>query len=170
LARDAHAGQFRQDGKTPYVMHPVIVAMLLADIAPEANTQEAAAAALLHDVLEDTKVTYDDLVREVGKEVADLVQWLTNPSKGSKLPRAERKRMDREHLAQAPAVVKLIKLLDRFHNVMEVETGGDLGWRKLYATESGQLLEVLKGTHARAESLLGEAIDLLKVKNANESR
>jgi (p)ppGpp synthase/HD superfamily hydrolase len=72
IARRAHAGQYRRDGKTPYITHPERVA------AKCKNIPEAEAVAWLHDVLEDTDITAEDLLQEdIPKEVVTAVELLT---------------------------------------------------------------------------------------------
>lgn len=152
LAEAAHRGQVRKYSFRPYIAHPVSVSLavqrhfadrcdgfkhiLIADFH-----EEMAAAALLHDVIEDCGVTYQDLNAHLGKNVADLVAWLTNPTKGSQLPRADRKKQDRDHIARAPWTAKLIKIYDRTDNLLEIDPADD--FVKLYLDESEALLEVL---------------------------
>ena len=76
FAARAHAGQVRKDGRTPYVAHPFRVAMTVRDVFG-VEDEVALAAALLHDVIEDTTADYDDLARKFGEEVAEVVAALT---------------------------------------------------------------------------------------------
>ena len=69
VAKEAHKEQFRSSGE-PYIIHPVQVAGILADLQMDPET---VAAGFLHDVVEDTEVTRDDLVREFSEEVAMLL-------------------------------------------------------------------------------------------------
>lgn len=125
-AETAHAGQMRKSGE-PYFTHCVAVANILAEMKLDA---EAISAALLHDIIEDTDITYDDIQAEFGKTIADLVQGVT---KLTKLPisidkegNGKRSRdTDREleyirkmllTLGDDVRVV-LIKLADRLHNM-----------------------------------------------------
>lgn len=142
LAREAHEGQLRKYNGRPYVEHPARVAARTA-LLPEA-TEVMVAAAFLHDVLEDTTVTSGKIVEATNIWVAGLVEWLTNPSKGMKLPREARKAMDRQHLSRAPREAKLIKLLDRIDNLREMG-GASADFKRLYAKESRLLLEAIGG-------------------------
>lgn len=144
LARAAHRGQFRKYTGDEYIVHPARVAGRIATL--EGTTEEMVAAAFLHDAIEDTKVTYKDIVLEINKKTADLVQAVTNPSKGSTLPRAERKRMDRKHLEDAPREAKVIKLVDRIDNLRDL-SGSASDFKILYARESLLLLEVIREAH-----------------------
>ncbi len=73
VAKDAHAGQYRESGEE-YLIHPVALAYILADLQFDATT---IAAALLHDVVEDTKYTLEDIEEAFGKEIASIVDGVT---------------------------------------------------------------------------------------------
>lgn len=116
LAVDAHKGQFRASGEE-YICHPLGVAKILADLQIDALT---ISASLLHDVVEDTAVSLDDLEKQFSKEVALLVDGVT------KLSRFEYKSKEEQQLenyrkmflAMAKDIrVVLIKLADRLHNM-----------------------------------------------------
>ena len=79
FAKEKHGDQLRKSGE-PYIIHPVQVAYTLADLGMDDNT---ICAALLHDVLEDTSATYDDLVKEFNEEVAYMVDGVTKLRKTS---------------------------------------------------------------------------------------
>jgi GTP pyrophosphokinase len=116
LVERAHAGQTRATGE-PYVTHVVSVANNLADLGLEPET---IAAALLHDIVEDTSTTLDDLRQQFGDEIASLVEGVTKLTKimrkGIEISRAEN--MRKLFLAMAEDIrVVLIKLADRLHNM-----------------------------------------------------
>ena len=121
MASDAHeaVNHYRKYSNLPYIVHPVEVAETLHRWMAKDKyiTHELLAAALLHDTLEDTNLTYDDIKRELGSEVADYVWWVTNPSKPSDGNRRERKRIDNEHLFNAPRAPQTLKSSDIFCNV-----------------------------------------------------
>jgi len=116
VAAAAHSGQFRQSGE-PYVSHPIAVAGIVADIGLDAST---IVAALLHDAVEDTGITLEDLERDFGSEVASVVDGVT---------KLDRLAFDSKEAQQAATIRKmfiamasdwrvlLIKMADRLHNM-----------------------------------------------------
>ncbi|TKB47975.1 bifunctional GTP diphosphokinase/guanosine-3',5'-bis pyrophosphate 3'-pyrophosphohydrolase [Ferrimonas sediminicola] len=115
-ARDAHDGQTRSSGE-PYITHPVAVTRILADMRLD---YETLAAALMHDVIEDTELTKEDLAEQFGPSVAELVEGV---SKLDKLKFRDKKEAQAENfrkmvLAMVQDIrVILIKLADRTHNM-----------------------------------------------------
>jgi GTP pyrophosphokinase/guanosine-3',5'-bis(diphosphate) 3'-pyrophosphohydrolase len=116
VARDAHDGQMRSSGD-PYITHPVAVTVLLANMRLD---HETLAAALMHDVIEDTPVTKQDLADEFGETIADLVEGV---SKLDKLKFKDKKEFKAENFQKMVMAmtqdirVILIKLADRTHNM-----------------------------------------------------
>ena len=118
LARTAHKGQFRKGGD-PYIMHPVAVATIIAeDFMMDANS---VAAGFLHDVVEDTDTTIDDIRREFGDDVAFLVQVVTKPKSHApgQADLAKQENNFRQLLYSMRRDIRavLIKLADRLHNM-----------------------------------------------------
>lgn len=118
LARTAHKGQFRKGGD-PYIMHPVAVATIIAeDFMMDANS---VAAGFLHDVVEDTDTTIDDIRREFGDDVAFLVQVVTKPKSHApgQADLAKQENNFRQLLDSMRRDIRavLIKLADRLHNM-----------------------------------------------------
>ena len=148
FATAAHAavGQTRKYTGEPYVVHPIEVSELVASVN---GTEAMVAAALLHDVLEDTEVTVDLLEEQFGSKVADLVLWLTDISRPKDGNRSARKALDRQHSAAAPAAAQTIKVADLISNTRSI-IAHDPGFAKVYLEEKRLLLDVL----TRADSTL----------------
>lgn len=116
IAKKAHEGQFRRSGE-PYIMHPVAVAKILFEIGMD---NECLIGALLHDVVEDTKVSIDDVQNLFGGEVALLVDGVT---KLGKIPLTTREEVQAENIRKMFMAMNedirviIIKLADRLHNM-----------------------------------------------------
>lgn len=116
LAEEAHKDQRRVSGE-PYILHPLAVAQILADMKIDTTT---ITAALLHDVVEDTSYTLDDIKQRFGKEVAFLVDGVTKLSRLNYRTKEDQQlnSMRKMFLAMAKDVrVVVIKLADRLHNM-----------------------------------------------------
>ena len=116
LAAEAHDGIFRKSGE-PYITHPIKVALILADLHMDAHTLSAA---ILHDVIEDTPYTYDDIKGKFGDKVADLVEGVTKLSSHHYESKQAAGIASFHKMMQAMVKdyrVVLIKLADRLHNV-----------------------------------------------------
>ncbi len=116
LAARAHDGQFRRSGE-PYICHPLHVAMLLVDLGMDT---ESLAAALMHDVVEDTSVTLDELESQFGADVAHMVDGVTKLTKikFSSVEEQQAENLRKMLMAMSQDVrVMIIKLCDRLHNM-----------------------------------------------------
>jgi guanosine-3',5'-bis(diphosphate) 3'-pyrophosphohydrolase len=113
FAAKAHREQRRKGSGEPYLNHLVEVAELLARVGGVTDV-EILSAAVLHDIVEDTSTSADDVERAFGARVRKLVDALTDDRT---LPKAERKRLQVEHMSTAGPDVRLIKLADHCSNV-----------------------------------------------------
>lgn len=151
-ATEAHKEQRRRYTNEPYIVHPFAVAGLVTAIG---GTSTMIQAAFLHDVVEDTDTDNADIETHFGVEVANLVWWVTNKSKPSDGNRAERRKIDRNHIAAAPAEAQTIKLADIIDNTRSIGAL-DSKFADTYMLEKFRMLKILtegdKSLHAIAHS------------------
>lgn len=116
FATKAHEGQLRDDGK-PYINHPITVARILLALYGDENVDaNLIAAAYLHDTIEDTSTTYEDLLQEFGQDIADLVMEVTHEgddTHGFYFPRLNTQRGI------------MLKFADRLSNIADMESWSD---------------------------------------------
>ena len=160
-ATEAHGDQKRKYTGEPYIVHPIAVAQMVASVTDDCNM---ISAAFLHDVIEDTDKTYEDIHNAgFGYEVAEYVLGMTDVSVLSDGNRVTRKRLDREHLAAQSHQVQTIKLADLIDNSKTILAYGGK-FAPVYIEEKKLLLKVLtKGD----ESLQKMASDIVKSYDRN---
>ena len=133
-ATQAHAGQMRKGTNLPYIVHPMEA---LAIVATMTDDPEMLAAAVLHDVVEDTAVTTDDVRREFGDRVAALVTADTNTRKDQENTWHERKQAAIERLSAASYDEKIVALGDKLSNLRAItidhEKHGEALWKRFNA-------------------------------------
>ncbi len=115
-ADSAHAGQLRKDG-SPYITHPLAVADIVADLGLDVDS---AIAALLHDCIEDTGATHEDIARHFGATVAELVEGVTKLTRVQYTSKEEEQMENLRKMLMAMAKdirVVLVKICDRLHNM-----------------------------------------------------
>ncbi|HEY8070188.1 MAG TPA: HD domain-containing protein [Burkholderiales bacterium] len=149
-----HRDQRRKDAEaSPYINHPIALAEVLAAEGGVGDI-EVLAAALLHDTIEDTATTFEELVEHFGSRVAAMVGEVTDDQK---LPKAERKRLQIVHAAGLSAGAKLVKLADKICNLRDVAERPPAKWdlqrRQEYFEWAKQVIDGLRG--APGESMRG---------------
>lgn len=155
FAAQKHRDQRRLDDvKTPYINHPIGVARILTE---EGNITdlEVLMAALLHDTVEDTDCTYDEIECRYGLAIRTIVAEVSDDKS---LPKMERKRLQIEHAATSSHKAKLVKLADKLYNLRDLQQCLPEGWteqrRVDYFKWAKQVVENLSGTNAEIEKEL----------------
>jgi hypothetical protein len=156
-ATSAHAriNQLRKYTLQPYDVHLRSVAGLVASAGGD---EAMIAASWLHDVVEDTPATFDDLEGEFGVDVMNLVKELTDVSRPGDGNRAIRKAIDRQHLAAASPRAKTIKLADVIDNCRDI-CRHDPRFGRVYLAEMKTLMEVLREGDQR---LYAKAVEVIR--------
>ncbi|XP_031618545.1 guanosine-3',5'-bis(diphosphate) 3'-pyrophosphohydrolase MESH1 [Contarinia nasturtii] len=156
FAAKKHRKQRRLDPEqTPYINHPIGVAYLLT----EANVVDLniLMAAILHDTVEDTDTTYEEIEQLFGKTIRDIV---AECSDDKSLPKQERKRLQIEHALGSSREAKLVKLADKLYNLRDLERTLPTGWtedrRCEYFKWAKQVVDNLRGTNDHLENALDE--------------
>ena len=130
FAARAHQKQRRKIGDVPYIAHPVAVAFMLQEMGCD---EAIVVAGLLHDAVEDTKVTIEEIRDKFGEEVASIVAGCTEPPK--KVYKWEERKLHMiRALVDAPLSVKLVAAADKYHNLSHTlytanERGKSIWWR-----------------------------------------
>lgn len=133
-----HGDQKRKYTNEPYVVH---LEEVFAIVKTVPHTEEMLAAALLHDTVEDTDTTHDEIRAEFGEKVALFVYYLTDVSKKSDGNRKVRKAIDRDHIAQGPPESQTIKYADVISNGKDIAKN-DPDFAVVYLREKDELLAV----------------------------
>lgn len=162
FAYEKHANQVRKNGSGPYIAHPLRVADILAN---EALVEDGITlvAAILHDTLEDTETTRDEIANCFNEEVAKIVCEVTDDKS---LPKDERKRLQVAKASEKSYPAKLVKLADKLDNCREMLRRPPTNWTKErirgYFVWTKRVLEGLRGTSIRLERDLEELLEKSK--------
>ena len=129
IALEAHKNQFRKGTKIPYATHPLSVGIILAKAG---FPDEVIAAGILHDTVEDTPVTLNEIREKFGEKVAEIVDGVSEPDKS--LPWEERKQHTLEILKETSEAVRFVALADKLDNIRAIagdykDEGDDL-WNR----------------------------------------
>ena len=157
--KHAENNQLIPGSKLPYIVHVSNVAMeiLVADqYSPNQNVGLAVQVALLHDTLEDTSATYEEIAQQFGEEVAQGVLALT---KNEALPKQEQLFDSLMRIKEQPKEVWSVKLADRITNLQEPPEYWTTEKRIAYRQEAIMILDMLKGCNEDLEKRLEKEID-----------
>lgn len=143
FATTAHTGQTRKESGVPYILHPIAVSNILVQWNEKYelfhwpnDAENAFAAALLHDVLEDCEgYTSIDIRQAFGESIAEHVIGLTKASLNSTESRAVRKAQDNEFLEKQSEIVQIIKVADIYHNSLDILQSKDTKWAMKFLDE-----------------------------------
>ena len=158
FAAEKHRDQRRKDAAaSPYINHPIALADVLVNEAGVTET-EVICAALLHDTIEDTSTTGEELEVTFGARIRSIVEEVTDDKDKGK---AERKRLQVEHAATISREAKLVKLADKICNVRDLVTPPPAGWplerKREYFDWTRAVVDNLRGIHPELESLFDQA-------------
>jgi len=159
FAAEKHRHQRRKDAAaSPYINHPIAVAEVLSEAG--LDDEVLLAAALLHDTIEDTQTTYDELVTHFGKEIADLVLELTDDKS---LPKDARKALQIAHAPNRSDRAKCLKMADKICNLRDVTDHPPAGWprerRLAYLAWARQVVEGCRDAHQKLALIFDETYD-----------
>lgn len=161
----AHSGQEVPGTKLPYLLHISNVCMevcrALAEDALHIDGDLALACALLHDTLEDTAVTFEELVENFGRPVAEGVDALTKDV--SIADKRERMIDSLERIRHQPKEIAMVKLADRITNLQPAPPHWSLEKRQYYHREAQLILDRLAGAHPYLEKRLAQKIENYEV-------
>jgi guanosine-3',5'-bis(diphosphate) 3'-pyrophosphohydrolase len=158
FAANKHRNQFRKGSEPiPYINHPIALADLLVRTA---NISDPAtiAAALLHDTVEDTSTSFDELEAEFGPAISQLVAELTDDKS---LPKEERKRLQVEHAPSLSPRARVVKLADKISNLRDIVQDPPAKWslerKQQYFDWAKSVVDKIRGTDAKLEKAFDEA-------------
>jgi guanosine-3',5'-bis(diphosphate) 3'-pyrophosphohydrolase len=157
FSADRHRDQRRKDTlKSPYINHPIEVAELLWQVGG-IRDDAVLIAAVLHDTIEDTQTTPDEIRSLFGKEVLDIVLECTDDKS---LPQPERKKLQIETAPHKTPKAKLVKLADKICNLRDLNQNPPRFWPKIQKQEyllwSEKVVAGLRGTNPALETLYDE--------------
>jgi len=153
-----HRRQRRKDPEaSPYINHPIAIAHVLSNEAGMTNAK-LLAAAILHDTIEDTETTYEELRERFGKTIAGIVREVSDDNT---LAKAERKRLQIEHAEHLSRRARLVKLADKICNVRDIASNPPHDWtlarRREYFEWAKAVVDRIRGTNRKLERAFDEA-------------
>jgi guanosine-3',5'-bis(diphosphate) 3'-pyrophosphohydrolase len=158
FAAHKHRDQRRKDAEaSPYINHPIALADVLVNEGGVSDV-EVLCAALLHDTVEDTDTTLDELESHFNRKIARIVAEVTDDKR---LPKAERKRLQVEHAPALSPEAKLVKLADKICNLRDVSDRPPAQWsverRREYFDWAKSVVDGVRGSHPALEAAFDAA-------------
>jgi len=159
FASRKHSTQRRKDEEaSPYINHPIAVAHVLAEVGGVTDLMTLMAA-VLHDTIEDTKTTPEELEAQFGRTVRKVVEEMTDDKE---LEKAERKQLQIDHAPHLSARAKAIKLADKIANVQDVTDAPPANWnlarRIEYLNWTEKVVAGCRGTNGPLEKFYDEVL------------
>ncbi|MDQ3110992.1 MAG: HD domain-containing protein [Bacteroidota bacterium] len=159
FAATNHAGQFRKDGVTPYINHPIEVMHFLAFTA-DISDEEILMAAVLHDVVEDTSVTVEEIAQRFGQNVADIVLELTDDISLSKEERKHQQLMACDGLSYGAKVIRISDKICNVYDIIYAPPGDwDIHRRRAYLIWANSVIMKITGTNEGLEQHFEELME-----------
>lgn len=159
FAAEKHRHQRRKDAAgSPYINHPIEVAEKIWNVGEHGDVNTICAA-LLHDTVEDTDATFEEVDKEFGKVIGDMVREVTDDKS---LPKAVRKQKQVEHAPHLSLGAKHIKLGDKASNVKDIHRTPPPDWSKErkaeYLSWTESIITTIRGTNPRMEEMYFEIL------------
>jgi guanosine-3',5'-bis(diphosphate) 3'-pyrophosphohydrolase len=151
FAAEKHRNGRRKDEEaSPYINHPIQLAYIL--VQADIEDPIVLAAALLHDTIEDTETTHDEIEIVFGPVIANIVAECSDDKRLSKF---ERKQAQIDHAGKISQKAKLVKLADKIANVSDIDGSPPAGWslerKREYFDWAKQVVDRMRGTHKALE-------------------
>ena len=158
FAAHKHRDQRRKNVEaSPYINHPIELAKVLSNEGG-ITSSDLLCAALLHDTVEDTTTTKEELLELFGEKITTIVLEVTDDKTKTK---ADRKRLQIEHAASISRPAKLVKLADKICNLRDMQDSPPANWplerRREYFDWAKQVVDQLRGVHEGLEALFDAA-------------
>lgn len=154
FAADKHRDQRRKDADaSPYINHPIALANILVNEGGITDIN-VLCGAILHDTIEDTETTKEELTQHFGEKITSIVLDVTDDKT---LPKAERKLKQIEHASHASNEAKLVKLADKISNLRDILSSPPKDWtddrKKEYFDWAGKVIDQIRGTNSKLENI-----------------
>lgn len=170
FSAEKHRGQKRKDGDTAYINHPIAVAHILKHVGGVVDPV-ILCSAILHDTLEDTQTSKDELVERFGKEIAEVVWEVSDDLiiKADKNRNAERKQLEIDHAPILSHQAKLVKIADKIANLRDILKNPPVNWtherKKEYFDWAKQVIDGMRGANSALEAEFDAQFVKLKIFN-----